>query len=62
MRSHDRYLEQSMTLTDWIDSVVQGAVDTATCCAARDPLEILDEIEHDIIENFGINLNGKEIA
>lgn len=53
-----------MTMTEWIDSIVEAG-ESCTCDNQRDPLEILDEFEHDIIDCTGCNLNGvklKEIA
>jgi hypothetical protein len=49
-----------MTLAEWIHSVVEGCISSATCVASRDPVEILDELEHEVIETTGHNLNGKE--
>lgn len=48
-----------MSLTEWIDHVVEGAVSTATMEAVDDPMDIAMRLEASMVEDFNLNLNGR---
>ena len=50
-----------MTFIEWMESVIEAGT-SATTDSCRDPWEILDEQEHELIACTGHNLNGKEIT
>lgn len=47
-----------MTFNDWLDNVLESAVDSCTFAdPTREPSEIIEEIEEEIVATFGFNLN-----
>jgi hypothetical protein len=48
-------------MPEWLERAVEQLVESATCSETLDPVEIIDEIEHMLIDNTGFNLNGKPV-
>ncbi len=45
-----------MSFNDWLDHVIEAG--TSCTMDRADPIEALDELEHEVIRCTGCNLNG----
>jgi hypothetical protein len=49
-----------MDFNEWLESIIEAGSST-TMDSVRDPAEILDEFEHELIATTGYNLNHRKV-